>query len=164
MKKLLSLVLLFSNTLIYTQDLENPKLHFGNHTSIDFNTQILDSNYINESTMNTIEVCASVSDSNENVLFFTVEGYMQNNRKVKKLIISPAEMTSTSSVMIHFKEKGDYSFIILKDNNTVFSKELKQVKKVSFKIDFADFNLGKYQIIVKDNNETVLYDEQITKK
>ncbi|PHR69872.1 MAG: hypothetical protein COA67_09170 [Lutibacter sp.] len=98
------------------------------------------------------------------ILFFTLVGYSQENQKIENIIISHPEMRSTSGVFIHFIEKGNYTFKILKGTETVFSKELAEVKQISFKIDFSDFNIGLYQIIIRDKNDNLLYDKQILKE
>lgn len=98
-------------------------------------------------------------------LFFTVVGYAQDNQKIEKLIISPAEMTSTSSIVIHFKEKGNYNLYFLKEDETiVFKKELLQVEKTSFKIDFSSYKIGKYKIIIEDKGKNLLYSQVFIKK
>ncbi len=71
MKKFL-LLLLLANTLIFAQELENSKWYFGNQAALDFNNPPnFTPTSISGSVMNTVEGCASVSDSNGNLLFYT---------------------------------------------------------------------------------------------
>lgn len=72
MKKFLFLLaFLVSNILIFAQDLENSKWYFGDQAALDFNNPGPDPTSINNSTMTTIEGCASISDSSGNLLFYT---------------------------------------------------------------------------------------------
>ncbi len=73
MKKFLFLLaFLVSNSLIFAQDLENSKWYFGNQAALDFNVSSgLPPNPLTGSVMNTDEGCASVSDSNGSLLFYT---------------------------------------------------------------------------------------------
>lgn len=56
---------------VFGQDLQNAVWHFGNHAGLNFNTPYTTSLPLPDIGFNPLEGCASISDDNGNLLFFT---------------------------------------------------------------------------------------------
>ena len=98
-------------------------------------------------------------------LFITTVGYSQSKQNVVDTVyISPPEMKSTSAIVVHFKEKGNYIFQIIKNEEIIFSKDILKVKQISFKIDFSEYEFGQYRMIIMDKRNNLFYDKIHIKK
>ena len=78
MKKLLSLLLFLSFTVSFSQE-EASNWYFGEEAGIRFNTIAGTVTALNDGQLNTKEGCASISDSNGDLLFYT-DGSLVYNR------------------------------------------------------------------------------------
>ncbi|MDC9721847.1 MAG: T9SS type A sorting domain-containing protein [Urechidicola sp.] len=114
MKKTLFLLLLI-NASLFAQELQNSNWYFGNTAGINFDNTTLIPSVITDGVMNTIEGCASVSNTNGNLLFYTDGNTVWNsehNVMTNGTGIGGDSNTTQSSVIVPHPGNADIFYIV----------------------------------------------------
>jgi len=109
----LSTIIFFVLTLSINAQLQNANWYFGNQAGLNFNDGTAAPTALMNSGMNTVEGCASVSDDNGNLLFYTngIDVWKNNHQTVSGSSMYGSVSVSQSVIIVPVSGSGRNFYI-----------------------------------------------------